>query len=161
MTEFEMSDMGLLHYFLGLEINQAEDGIFISQKRYDRNILNKFGMLNCKPVATPINASEKLQVNDRALKAEAKTFRSLVGSLIYLTHTRPVISFSIGVISRFMQQSSKVHFGAAKNVLGYIARTINYGIWSNNLELKEASYNCPPLKLSTLQPLQQLAKPSG
>ncbi|XP_016549467.1 secreted RxLR effector protein 161-like [Capsicum annuum] len=60
---------------------------------------------------------------------DARSFRILVGGLIYLTHTRPDIVFSVGVISRFMQQSSKVHFGAAKRVLRYIAGTMDYGIW--------------------------------
>jgi len=60
MNEFEMSDMGLLHYFLGLQVHQTEEGIFLSQRKYARDLLNKFGMLNCKPAATPMNISEKL-----------------------------------------------------------------------------------------------------
>jgi len=129
MNEFEMSDMGLLHYFLGLEVYQTEDGIFISQRKYASDLLNKFGMSNCKSAATPINLNEKLQQEDGGEKANAKRFRSLVGGLIYLTHTRPDIAFSVGVISRFMQQPSKVHYRAAKRVMRYIAGTLEYGIW--------------------------------
>ncbi|CAL5340443.1 unnamed protein product [Camellia sinensis] len=129
MHEFEMSDMGLLHYFLGLEVQQAEDGIFISQRKYAKDLLNKFGMLNCKPATTPMNINEKLQCEDGAEMADASRFRSLVGGLIYLTHTRPDIAFSVGMISRFMQHPSKLHFGAAKRVLRYIAGTMDYGIW--------------------------------
>jgi len=132
INEFEMSDMGLLHYFLGLQVHQTEEGIFLSQRKYARDLLNKFGMLNCKHAATSMNISEKLQqVNEEEL-TDAKRFRSLVGGLIYLTHTRPDIAFSVGVVSRFMQQPSKVHYGAAKRILRYIAGTLDYGIWYSN-----------------------------
>lgn len=129
MQEFEMSDMELLHYFLGLEVQQEEDGIFISQRKYANDLLNKFGMLNCKPEITPMNDNEKLQCEDGAEMTDASRFRSLVGGLIYLTHTRPDIAFSVGLISRFMQHPSKFHLGAAKRVLRYIAGTMDYGIW--------------------------------
>ncbi|XP_031265470.1 secreted RxLR effector protein 161-like [Pistacia vera] len=76
-----------------------------------------------------MNINEKLQLEDGVQMADAKSFRSLVGGLIYLTHTRPDIAFSIGMISRFMQHPSKQHFGAAKRVLRYIAGTMDYGIW--------------------------------
>ncbi|PHU18833.1 hypothetical protein BC332_09984 [Capsicum chinense] len=121
--------MGLLHYFLSLEVPQAEDVIFLSQRKYARDLLIKFGFLNCEPAATPLNIGEKLQLNDGAEMDDARSFRSLVGGLIYLTHTHPDIAFSVGVISRFMQQPSKVYFGAAKRVLRYIAGTTDYGIW--------------------------------
>ncbi|XP_047261116.1 secreted RxLR effector protein 161-like [Capsicum annuum] len=138
MNEFEMSDMGLLHYFLGLEVHQTDDGIFLSQRKYDRD-LNKFGMLNCKPAATPMNINEKLQqVNEEEELIDARRFRSLVGGLIYLTHTRPDIAFSVGVVSRFMHQPSKVHYGAAKRILRYIGGTLDFGIWysrTNNFKL--------------------------
>ncbi|XP_017629107.1 uncharacterized mitochondrial protein AtMg00810-like [Gossypium arboreum] len=129
MNEFEMSNMGLLHYFLGLEVHQAEDGIFISQRKYTNDLLSKFGMLNCKSATTPMNINEKLQQEDKGEMENAKRFRNLVGGLIYLTHTRPDIAFPVSVISRFMQQPSTVHYGAAKRVLRYIAGTLEYGIW--------------------------------
>ncbi|KAL0551706.1 hypothetical protein IC582_010795 [Cucumis melo] len=86
-------------------------------------------MINCKPTTTPMNVNEKLQQNDGAEMANAQRFRSLVGGLIYLTHTHPDISYSIGVISRFMRRPSRDHFGIAKRVMRYIAGTIEYGIW--------------------------------
>ncbi|KAF3659392.1 putative LRR receptor-like serine/threonine-protein kinase EFR-like [Capsicum annuum] len=112
-----------------LEVPQAEDVIFLSQRKYARDLLIKFGFLNCKPAATPLNIGEKLQLNDGAEMDDARSFRSLVGGLIYLTQTHPDIAFSVGVISRFMQQPSKVYFGAAKRVLRYIAGNTDYGIW--------------------------------
>ncbi|KAA0063731.1 Retrovirus-related Pol polyprotein from transposon TNT 1-94 [Cucumis melo var. makuwa] len=82
-----------------------------------------------KEATKPMNVNEKLQQNDDAKMTDAQRFRSLVGGLIYLTHTCPDISYSIGVISRFMQCPSRDHFGAAKRVMRYIAGTIEYDIW--------------------------------
>lgn len=74
-------------------------------------------MLNCKVAATPINVSDKLQFEKGTEKANASYFRSLVGGLIYLTHTRPYIAFSISVVSRFMHSLTKQHLGAVKRIL--------------------------------------------
>ncbi|XP_052485239.1 uncharacterized mitochondrial protein AtMg00810-like [Gossypium raimondii] len=136
MNEFEMSDMGLLHYFLGLEIHQADDGIFISQRKYAKDLLSKFSMLNCKPAATPMNINEKLQQEDGEEMVDARRFRSLVGGLIYLTHTRPDIAFPVGVISRFMQQPSKVHYGAEKRVLRYILWNLSMAYGTQNFRFQ-------------------------
>ncbi|XP_017628978.1 secreted RxLR effector protein 161-like [Gossypium arboreum] len=76
-----------------------------------------------------MNINEKLQLEDREEMGDARRFRSLVRGLMHLTHTRPDIAFPIGVISRFMQQPSKVHYGASKRVLRYIVGTLEYGIW--------------------------------
>lgn len=138
MKKFEMTDLGVLHYFLGLEVKQEEDGIFISQRKYAIDLLKRFNLLNCKTVATPMNVNEKLQLDDDIEKADGSYFRSLVGGLIYLTHTRPDISFSVGMISRFMHRPSKHHLGAAKRVLRYVAGTTGFGLWyfrSSNFNL--------------------------
>lgn len=89
MRRFEMSDLGLMHYFLGLEVKQCPDGIFISQRRYATDLLKWFILLNCKPMPTPINVNEKLMANDGTGMANARFFRSIVGGLNYLSHTRP------------------------------------------------------------------------
>ncbi|KAL0554294.1 hypothetical protein IC582_008212 [Cucumis melo] len=128
-NKFEMTDLDLLHFILGLEVCQTDGGIFISQKKYAKDLLKKFGMINCKPATTLMNVNEKLQQNDGAEMADVQRFKSLVGGLIYLTHTLPDISYFIGVIFRFMQCPSRDHFGAAKRVMRYIAGTIEYGIW--------------------------------
>ena len=117
MKSFEMTDLGLLHYFLGLEIKQNEVGIFFCQQNYAYNRLKKFNMTECKKTATPMNTGEKFYVHDGSGEADARLYRSLIGELIYLTHTRPDISHSVGVLSRFMQTPSKQHLGAARRVL--------------------------------------------
>ncbi|KAE8672699.1 Detected protein of unknown function [Hibiscus syriacus] len=118
IKEFEMTNLGALQFFLGLEVMQIEDGIFVSQKKYAVDLLKKLKMTGCKTVATPMNLNEKL--NDDGTEAtDARSFKSLVGGLIYLTNTRPDISFVVGVISRFMHCLSRHHFGAAKRVTVY------------------------------------------
>lgn len=133
MNEFEMSDMGLLHYFLGLEVQQVDDGIFLSQRKYAKDLFHKFGMLSCKPAVTPMNVNEKLQLNDGVEMVDVRKFRSLVRGLIYLTHSWLDIAYSVSLISRFMQNLSKLHFGVAKRVLRYVSGTIDYGIWYSNV----------------------------
>ncbi|XP_044501636.1 secreted RxLR effector protein 161-like [Mangifera indica] len=76
-----------------------------------------------------MNMNEKLQLEDGIEEANAKSFRSLVEGLIYLTEIRPDIAFSVGIISRFMQSPTKHHLGATKRILRYIVGTTNYGIW--------------------------------
>lgn len=128
MSTYEMNDMGLLHYFLGIEVSQSKDGIFISQKKYAENILKKFNLLRCNSVATPLIANEKLKKEDGAKKAGPTKYRSLIGGLLYLTATRPDIMFAASLLSRYMQEPSQIHFGAAKRVLRYLQGTLDYGI---------------------------------
>ena len=127
--EFEMTDLGLLNYFLGIEVKQVEAGVFISQRKYAMDLLKRFNMMNCKTVPTPMNTNEKLQVDDGTGWVDEKLFRSMVGGLIYLTHTRPDIALSVGIVSRFMHSPSKHHFGAAKRIIRYVAGTVDLGIW--------------------------------
>ncbi|KAE8732360.1 phytosulfokine receptor 1-like [Hibiscus syriacus] len=111
------------------KIKQGEDGVFICQKKYAEDLLKRFNMQNFKIAITPMNVNEKLQLEDGTEETDARAFRSLIGGLMYLSHTRPDIVFSVGMVSRFMQSPTKQHFGAAKRILRYIAGTTNYGIW--------------------------------
>uniref|UniRef100_A0A3Q7HCA8 Uncharacterized protein n=1 Tax=Solanum lycopersicum TaxID=4081 RepID=A0A3Q7HCA8_SOLLC len=107
MKNFEMSNLGLLHYFLGLGVKQGIDGIFLSQRKYATDLLKKFTMVNCKVASTAMNINEKLCRDDGSEMENATYFRSL----------------------RFMHNPSKLHLGAAKRVLRYIAGTTEHGIW--------------------------------
>ena len=98
IKNFEMSNLGLLYYFLGLGVKQGIDGIFLSQRKYATDLLKKFTMVNCKVASTAMNINEKLCRDDGSEMENATYFRSLVGGLNYLSHTRPDIAFSIGVI---------------------------------------------------------------
>ena len=86
-------------------------------------------MQKCKVFSTPMNMNEKLSMDDGTGKADEKQFRSMVGNLMYLTHTRPDIMFAVGLVSRFMHNPSMHHLGTAKRILRYIRATTNYGIW--------------------------------
>ncbi|KAD4179777.1 hypothetical protein E3N88_28368 [Mikania micrantha] len=134
INEFEMTDIGKLSYFLGLEVLQENDGIFLSQKKYVLELLKKCGMEKCKSVTTPMNPHDKFTIVDGGENADGYTYRSLVGGLIYVTHTRPDIAFAVGIVSRFMHSPSVYHFGAAKRILRYLAGTFNYGIWYGRIE---------------------------
>ena len=91
MKEFEMTDLGLMKYFLGFQVQQSKSKAFICQQKYIEDLLKKFHMAACKPVSTPMSSNEKLKQEDAVEKADAKTYRSPIGSLIYLTNTRPNI----------------------------------------------------------------------
>ncbi|CAJ2645183.1 unnamed protein product [Trifolium pratense] len=127
-NEFEMTDLGEMKYFLGMEIFQSSVGIFISKKEYALEVLKKFHMDKCKPVSTPLVVNEKLSKDDGDNSADASIYRSIIGSLLYLSATRPDIMFVASLLSRFMHSPSQVHLGAAKRVLRYIKGTTDYGL---------------------------------
>ncbi|XP_033509303.2 secreted RxLR effector protein 161-like [Nicotiana tomentosiformis] len=142
MKEFEMSDLGTLQYFLGLQVKQEKDGIFVSQRKYVKNLLLRFGMQNCKVAAIPMSANKKLQLEDGTDPADPSYYRSLIGGLNYLTHTRPDIIFSVSVLSRYASSPSKQHLGAAKRVLRYVVGTVDFGIWySKDIDLSLIGYS--------------------
>ena len=115
-----MSDIGLQNYFLGIEVSQVKEGIFISQKKYTESILQNFKMMDCRFVAIPLAANEKFRKDDGEKKANSSLYRILIGSFLYLTLTRTNIMFAASLLSIFMQEPSQVHFRAAKRVLRYL-----------------------------------------
>ncbi|XP_019248334.1 PREDICTED: uncharacterized protein LOC109227589 [Nicotiana attenuata] len=127
--EFEMTDIGLMSYYLGLEVKQMEDGIFISQESYTKEILKKFNMLECNPVNKPMESGTKLSKFDEGEKVDPTFFKSLVGSLRYLSCTRPDILFAVGVVSRFMEAPTSTHLKVTRRILRYLKGTINFGLF--------------------------------
>eukprot|EP00253_Pinus_taeda_P012784 PITA_12784 len=101
---FEMTDLGYVHYYLGIEVTQHPKSIFLSQKKYIGDILNRFGMKECNPLTTPMEQNLKLKSIEGKEFEDVTKYRQLVGSLNYLTTTRPEISFAVGILSRFMQK---------------------------------------------------------
>lgn len=126
--QFSMTNLGLLNYFLRMEVVQDKHGVFISQRKYVQDLLKMFNINNCKSSPTPMITSDKLQADDVSGDSDAKRYRSLVGRLIYLSHTRPDITFAVGVLSRHMSKPSKVHAGAGKRVLRYLAGIVDFGL---------------------------------
>ena len=96
---FDMTDLGLLHYCLGIEVWQTDNNIFLSQSKYAKNLLDRFRMQDCKPASTPMETGLKLSAQSDSPPVDETLFRQLVGSLIYLTTTRPDLSFAVSYIS--------------------------------------------------------------
>ena len=111
-TEFEMKNLGGLKYFLGIEVARSEQGIFLSQQKYILDLLCEVGMLDCKPVDTPIVQNHKLGEYPSKMPADKGRYQRLVGKLIYLSHTRLDIAYIVSVVSQFMDQPGKDHMEA-------------------------------------------------
>ena len=116
--EFEMTDLGFLKFFLSFEVKQGETGIFISQETYAKEILKKYKMTNYNPVSILMEPGEKLSKYDEGERVDANRYRSLVGSLRYLTCTRPDLSLSVSIISRFMEEPIYSHWKVLKRAYG-------------------------------------------
>ena len=97
--EFEMKDLGLMHYFLGLEVWKISGGIFLNQGKYAVEILKIFDMLECKYMATPMDSNLKLLSDDSSQLVDVTQYRQIIGSLMYLTNTRPNICFVVNTLS--------------------------------------------------------------
>lgn len=128
-SKFEMTDLGLMHYFLGLEVMQVSDGIFISQAKYAMDILKRFHLDTCNPIKTPVEIRLRFDKCDNGESVNPTYYRRLVGTLRYLTSTRPDIVYGVGIISRFMEKPSQVHLQAAKRILRYVKGTSSHGIY--------------------------------
>lgn len=129
MNEFEMSDLGLMHYFLGIEVIQSDAGVFLSQKKYVADILDRFQMKDCNPTSTPVDCGMKLHKDDGGKKVDSTLYKQIVGSLMYLTATRPDITYSVSLISRYMENPTELHLLAAKRILRYLQGTRNIGMY--------------------------------
>ncbi|PNX55109.1 copia-type polyprotein [Trifolium pratense] len=128
MNKFAMSDLGKMKYFLGVEVCQTDDGIFIHQMKYAYEILTKFGMENCNAVSSPIVPGCKLVKNETGKASDEKRYKQIVGSLMYLLATRPDLAFSVCLVARFMDRPTKIHKAALKRIMRYVKGTIGYGV---------------------------------
>ncbi|XP_062103210.1 secreted RxLR effector protein 161-like [Humulus lupulus] len=123
-----MTDLGLMTYFLGMEIKQNDYEVFKCQKKYAKEILKKFEFEECKDMSTPMNSREKLFKEDGTEKIDQAYFRSMIGCLMYLTTTRFDILNTVSIFSRFIHCASEWHLKAAKRVLRYEKGTSDIGI---------------------------------
>jgi hypothetical protein len=136
--EFEMSMIGELNFFLGLQIKQLKEGTFITQDKYIKDILKKFKMDDCKAIKTPIATNAHLNLDVDSKPIDQSLYHSLIGSLLYLTTSRPDIMFSVCLCARFQANPKESHLSALKRILRYLKHTPNIGLWypkGANLEL--------------------------
>jgi hypothetical protein len=107
--EFEMSVMDELQFFLGLQIKQSKEGTFVHQAKYTKVIVRKFKMEDSKAMATPMSTTTSLDADEEGEHVDQKEYRSMIGSLLYLTATRPDIQFSVCLCTRFQASQRTLH----------------------------------------------------
>jgi hypothetical protein len=127
--EFEMSMIGELNYFLGLQVKQTTEGIFISQSKYAKDLVKQFGLDGNSCARTPMSTSVKISSDLAGKSVDPSLYMSMIGSLLYLTASRPDIAFSVGVCARFQANLKESHLTAIKRIIRYINDTLLYGIW--------------------------------
>ena len=125
---FDMSDLGLLCFYLGVEVRQDARGITLRQTHYAKRILELGEMVGCNPAQTPMEEKLRLSRESKAEEVDSTHYRRLVGSLRYLVHTRPDLAFAVGYVSRFMERPTVEHLQAVKRILRYVAGTLEYGL---------------------------------
>eukprot|EP00253_Pinus_taeda_P036405 PITA_36405 len=113
----------------GLQIQQNEGGIFLSQTKYLKHILKKYGMEGLKPVCTPMVTGCSLSANDESTAVHQPTYRSMIGSLLYLIGIRPDIMHAVGIVGRFQANPKETHLQAVNRIFKYLQGTQNYGLW--------------------------------
>ncbi|CAO2825263.1 unnamed protein product [Amaranthus hypochondriacus] len=127
-TQFHMKDLGPLRYFLGIEVDRNHDGIFLSQAKYTSDLLHEYHMQNAKSLKLPLDPNVKLTADIGDLLPNPLPYQQLIGKLIYLTLTRPDITFAIHILSQYMHKPTTIHMQAAKRVLRYLKGNPSQGI---------------------------------
>ncbi|CAM8941571.1 unnamed protein product [Rhodiola kirilowii] len=117
---FHMKDLGTLKYFLGIEIAHNSSGLFLSQRKYTLDILSEAGLLGAKPSPLPMESHQRLAVSQSVIFDNPERYRRLIGRLVYLTITRPELSYSVHTLAQFMQHPKVDHWNAAIRVLHYL-----------------------------------------
>ena len=125
---FHMKDLGKLKYFLGIEVGRRAEGFMLTQHKYTLDLVADVGLLGSKPAATPMEIQHKLALDLSLFLSDAEKYGRLVGRLIYLSITRPNISYAVHILSQFMQKPREMQWGAAMRVVRYLKGTAGQGI---------------------------------
>jgi histone deacetylase 1/2 len=126
--EFAMSDLGDIHHFLGVTVHRTSHGLFLSQHQYALELLERANMINCHPIATPVDTNSKLSAQDGRKVADPSHYRSIVGALQYLTLTRPDLSYAVQQICLFMHDPRESHLQLVKRILQYVKGSAHLGL---------------------------------
>ncbi|GJW54483.1 hypothetical protein Tco_0098568 [Tanacetum coccineum] len=124
-----MSSIGELTFFLGLQVKQQPDGIFISQDKYVANILKKFDFCSIKIATTPITSNKPLVRDEDGVDVDVHVYRSMIGSLMYLTASRTDIMFAVCACARFQVTPKASHLNAVKRIFRYLKHQPKLGLW--------------------------------
>jgi hypothetical protein len=127
-SEFAMTDLGDLHHFLDITVTRDSSGLFLSQRKYAVDLLQRAGMSECHPTATPVDARAKLSATEGALVADPSEYRSLAGALQYLTLTRPDLAYAVQQVCLFMHDPREPHLALIKRILWYIKGSMSAGL---------------------------------
>ncbi|KAJ9545288.1 hypothetical protein OSB04_024995 [Centaurea solstitialis] len=128
-SEYKMSMMGELTFFLGLQIKQSEKGIFINQGKYVHEMLKKFDLTSCTPMKTPMAPPLSLDKDPKGKPVDVTLYRGMIGSLLYLTASRPDIMYSTCLCARYQAEPKESHLTAVKRIFRYLKGTPNLGLW--------------------------------
>ncbi|GJY69926.1 retrovirus-related pol polyprotein from transposon TNT 1-94 [Tanacetum coccineum] len=128
-TKFKMSMMGQMSFFLGLQISQSPRGIFLNQSKYASEIIKKYGLLTSDSVDTPMVEKSKLDEDLQGKPVDATLYRGMIGSLMYLTSSRPDLIYAVCLCARYQAKPTEKHLNAVKQIFRYLKGTINMGLW--------------------------------
>jgi hypothetical protein len=137
--EFEMSMMGELQFFIGLQIKQSKEGTFVHQAKYTKDIVRKFKMEDSKAMTTPMSMTTALDADEEGEHVDQKKYWSMIGSLLYLTATRPVIQISVCLCARFQVSPRTSHQQAVKRIFRYLHHTPDFGLQKIRAKLSVGS----------------------
>jgi hypothetical protein len=126
--EFEISMIGELSYFLGLQVKQLKNGTFVSQGKYIRDMLKKFEMQDAKPISTPMSINGNLDSDFDGKMVNQKEYRSLIGNLLYVTASRPDVMFSVCMCARYQASPRESDLTAAQRIVRYLKQTRDIGV---------------------------------
>jgi len=126
--EFEMSMIGELKFFLGIQVNQFKDGVYVHQIKYTKELLKKFKLKDCKVMNTPMHQTYIISKEDTGTKVDQKLYRGMIGSLLYLTASRPYILFSVCLCARLQIDPRESHLTVVKRIFMYLKGTTNLGL---------------------------------
>jgi hypothetical protein len=139
--EFEMSMIGEFNYFMGLQVKQTSEGIFISQSKYVKDLVKRFSLDGKSHARTPMSTSFKICTNLTGKQVDPTLYRSMIESLLYLTTSRPDIAFSVGFCARFQANPKESHLTTVKRIIRYVNDIFLHGIWySKETNLVVAGY---------------------
>jgi len=141
-SQFHMKDLGELRYFLGLEIVRTAQGLFVSQKKYITDLVREYNLAHSKPMKLPLHTQVKLTATSGTPLSQPEQYRRLIGKLLYLTLTRPDVSYAVQLLSQYLQSPTTAHMQAALHVVRYLKGSPGQGILMANTSAAQLTAFC-------------------